>query len=233
MQNSIFLNNPLTINQNTNVYGSLINGGNFDYIITINTQYLTDGNITGLFENATYKQNNIVINQVDINLTLQNFVFNNQSISTIEAGLSNIGFGTFLLTTQKIGDLLLEVIAHKMFGHAQAHAAIRNDSEFYTHDGEIWNHLTNTLNINSIKYDIFNQYLALGRYALNEDSASNYINFNLQDMTLDYPLYLDGSVVLDASLTNDERNNLLQGPNVGGNQVINGLYNIPILIRFI
>ena len=233
MQNSIFLNNPLTINQNTNVYGSLINGGNFDYIITINTQYLTNGNITGLFENATYKQNNIVLNEVDINLTLHNFVFNNQSISTIEAGLSNIGFGTFLLTTQKIGDLLLEVIAHKMFGHAQAHAAIRNDSEFYTHDEQIWNHLSNTLNINSIKYDIFNQYLALGRYALDEDSASNYINFNLQDMTLDYPLYLDGSVVLDASLTNDERNNLLQGPNVGGNQVINGLYNIPILIRFI
>ena len=233
MQDSIFLNNPLIINQNTNVYGSLINGGNFDYIITINTQYLTDGNLTGLFENATYKQNNIVLNQVDINLTLQNFEFNNQSISTIEAGLSNIGFGTFLSTTQKIGDLLLEIVAHKMFGHAQAHAAIRNDSEFYTHDGEIWNHLTNTLNIDSIKYDIFNQYLALGRYALNEDSTSNYINFNLQDMTLDYPLYLDGSVILDASLTNDERNNLLQGPNVGGNQVINGLYNIPILIRFI
>jgi len=238
MSNTIFLNNPLTINQNTGVYGSVINAGNFDYIVTINTQYLTEGNLTGLFENATYKQNNIDLNHVDINLSIQNFLnwetnINNQSISTIEAGLSNIGFGTFLLTSQKIGDLLLEIIAHKMFGHAQAHAAIRNDNEFYTHDAEIWNHLSNTLNLNSIKYDVFNQYIALGRYATNEDSAVNYINFNLQDMSLDFPLYLNGSVVLDASLTNDERNNLLQGPNVGGNQIIDGLYNVPILVRFI
>lgn len=238
MSNTIFLNNPLTINQNTGVYGSVINAGNFDYIVTINTQYLTEGNLTGLFENATYKQNNIDMNQVDINLSIQNFLnwetnINNQSISTIEAGLSNIGFGTFLLTNQKIGDLLLEIIAHKMFGHAQAHAAIRNDNEFYTHDSEIWNHLSNTLNLNSIKYDVFNQYIASGRYATNEDSTVNYINFNLQDMSLDFPLYLNGTVVLDASLTNDERNNLLQGPNVGGNQIIDGLYNVPILVRFI
>jgi hypothetical protein len=238
MSNAIFLNNPLTINQNTGVYGSIINAGNFDYIITINTQYLTEGNITGLFENASYKQNNIDMNQVDINLSIHNFLnwetdINNQSISIIEPGLSNIGFGTFFLTNQKIGDLLLEIIAHKMFGHAQAHAAIRNDTEFYTHDSEIWDHLSNTLNLNTIKYDVFNQYIAAGRYANNEDSTFNYINFNLKDLTLDFPLYLNGSVILDASLTNDERNNLLQGPNVGGNQIIDGQYNVPILVRFI
>lgn len=238
MSNTIFLNNPLTINQNTGVYGSIINGGNFDYIVTINTQYLTEGDLTGLFENASYKQNNSNFNLVDINLSLHNFLnwntnINNQAISTIEPGLSNIGFGTFLLTNQKIGDLLLEIVAHKMFGHAQAHAAIRNDNEFYSHDAEIWNHLGNTLNINSIKYDVFNQYIALGRYETNEDSVNNFVNFNLQDMSLDFPLYLNGSVILDASLTNDERNNLLQGPAVGGNQIIDGLYNVPILVRFI
>ena len=238
MSNLIFLNNPLTINQNTGVYGSVINLGNFDYIIIINTQYLTEGNLTGLFENATYKQNNINLNQVDINLSIQNFLnwntdINNQPISTIEAGLSNIGFGTFLSTNQKIGDLLLEIIAHKMFGHAQAHAAIRNDNEFYTHDSEVWNHLSNTLNLNNIKYDVFNQYIASGRYSTNEDSSVNFINFNFQDMSLDFPLYLNGSVIIDESITNDGLNNLLQGPDVGGNQILNGLYYVPLLVRFI
>lgn len=238
MSNTIFLNNPFTINQNTGVYGSIINAGNYDYIMTVNTQYLTNGDLTSLFQNATYKQNNINLNMVDINLSLKNFLnwetdINNHSIATIEAGLSNIGFGTFLLTNQKIGDLLLEIVAHKMFGHAQAHAAIRNDNEFYTHDSQIWNHLSNTLTINSIKYDVFNQYIALGRYSASEDSVNNYVNFNLHNMSLDFPLYLNGAVVLDASLTNDERNNLLQGPVVGGNQIINGLYNVPILVKFI
>ena len=101
MSNLIFLNNPLTINQNTGIYGAVINIGNFDYIITINTQYLTEGNLTGLFENASYKQNNINLNQLDINLSIHNFLnwntdINNQSISTIEPGLANIGFGSYI-----------------------------------------------------------------------------------------------------------------------------------------
>ena len=44
--------------------------------------------------------------------------------------------------------------------------------------------------------------------------------------------YLTGSVV-DSIYSTDIIGELNNGPNVGGNQVINGLYNIPILIRFI
>jgi hypothetical protein len=89
------------------------------------------------------------------------------------------------------------------------------------------------LNLNNIKYDVFNQYIASGRYSTNEDSSVNFINFNFQDMSLDFPLYLNGSVIIDESITNDGLNNLLQGPDVGGNQILNGLYNVPILVRFI
>jgi len=239
MSNSLFLNNPLTINQSTDVYGASQNGGDFDYTITVNTQSFTNNNLTGLFANATYTQNNLDMNQVNINLSMHNHTFlnwntniNNQAILTIGSGLSSTGFGTFLNTPQQFGDLLLEVVAHKMFGHAQAHAAIRNDNDFYNHDGQLWNHLDTTLNINNIKNAVFNQYISAGRYS-NNDDITNFIPFNFSGMTLDFPLFLNGSIVLDASLSNAERDNLLEGPIVGGSQLIAGNYNVPILVRFI
>jgi hypothetical protein len=240
MSNSIFINNLLTINQDTDVYGAVINVGEYDYVITLNTLGYTEGNITDLFSNATYKQNSVNPNMVDINLTILdslnfadwNSTINNQPIATISPGLANIGFGTFLVSNQRLGDLFLEIIAHKLFGHAQARAAIRNDTEFYFHDSQIWNHIGSSFNLNNIKYDIFNQYIVMGRYENTED-INTYINFNFQDLTMDFPLYFSGNIGVDQSLTPDERNNLLNGPVVGGNQIINGAYNIPILLRFI
>ena len=81
MSNYIFINNPYILKQNTNTYGEYINEGNFyDYIFSININSLvstSSNGITGLFNNASYRQNQITISYnssfpdvTDINSTI-------------------------------------------------------------------------------------------------------------------------------------------------------------------
>jgi hypothetical protein len=41
-----------------------------------------------------------------------------------------------------------------------------------------------------------------------------------------------GNILTDDSLTDAERALIKDGPNVGGSRLINGIYNIPILVKF-
>lgn len=243
----LFINNPYILNQNTNVYGEYVNQPTYDYTFVINVANFAS-NITTMFANASYMQN-ANIDNTDVNITLNsdtNFlnwqtVFNNQPIVTINMGDSNMAFPTLEPTlNQTIGDRLLEVVAHKLFGHGQARAAISNDSEYYTHDAQIWDHLVNSVSMNQFRHDIFNQYVATGRYedhavVNNGDDSNdvdNWVNFNFNGMTFEYPLFLTGDMLTDPSLTPAEVNLITNGPNVGGSSLVNGEYNIPILIRF-
>ena len=106
----------------------------------------------------------------------------------------------------------MEVVAHKLFGHAQAQAAINNDDKFYLHDAEIWDHLSNTVENSNFSNDIFEQYVALGRYntwALtsandvnNSNDVNGWVNFNFVNLTLDYPLWISGNLLLNALTSN-------------------------------
>lgn len=257
---SMFINNAYTINQNADVYGTIINDGTYDYTFLINVASFTNGNISKMFSNASFIQNSVNIDNYDINLTLDahntfanwSTAFNNQPLVTIGIGNSNKSFATLDPDLyQTIGDRLLEVVAHKLFGHGQARAAIKNDSEFYTHDNEVWDHLSTTVATNTIRNDIFNQYVATGRYNAysnfqmngvdvnntdntftNLNDVNTWVNFNFNGLTFDYPLYLVGNMLHDVSLTNAEIAVLQNGPNVGGTLLQNGLYNVPILVRF-
>lgn len=239
--NAMFLNNPLTINQNTNIYSYYPNEGSYDYIFSINLDSFAP-DITTIFNNASFIQNSDNIENYDINIVLDksnlfnnwNNVFMNQNLITVDMGLSNIAFSTLNPAIQeRFGDRLLEVVAHKIFGHGQSHAAINNDYEFYTHDGELWNHFSNTVAMSNMRNDIFNQYIALGRYGdMANNDKYNWVNFNFKDLTFDFPMYLVGNLLTDPTLTNDERNMLNNGPNVGGSSLVNGEYNVPILIHF-
>ena len=248
MSNQLYLNNPLILNQDTNVYGSYINEGNYDYTFVINVANFAS-NITTMFANASFIQNSINMDNYDVNITLNsdvnffnwNYLFNNQPIVTINMGNSNIAFPTLEPTSnQSIGDRLLEVIAHKLFGHGQARAAISNDFQFYRHDAAVWDHLADTVNMNQFRNDIFNQYVATGRYELHSftnngtdsNDVDNWVNFNFNGMTFDYPLYLTGNMLTDPSLTPVELSLITNGPAVGGTRLVNGVYNVPILIRF-
>jgi hypothetical protein len=252
MGTELFINSSYTVNQNANLYGSNLNDGNatydYDYIFQIHLNSFAS-NITSIFTNATFKQLSNNTNDVEINLTIAdsvnftnfNSVFDQQNIVTVvnSGGLSS----TFSLKSsalEKIGDRLLEVVAHKLFGHGQARAAIKNDPAFYEHDGDIWNHLTTTLQNSNIQHDIFNQYVATGRYNSTNATYNNdlndldtYENFNFNGLTFGFPLWVNGNLELDtASLSASEIATIQNGPNVGGTSLLNGQYNIPILIQF-
>ena len=258
----MFINNSLVVNQNANIYGSYYNQGNlnqYDYTFTINISSIVGGDITTLFSNASFKQN-ANPDLYDINITLNsaysfanwNTKFNNQACTQVLMGNSNIAFGTLKPNNfQTIGERMLEVVAHKIFGHGQARAAIANDHEFFNHDNQIWNQLSNTLLLNQYRNDIFNQYVGTGRYNVlsnyeagsnagtnTEDGVNNYndvdtwVNFNFNGLTFEYPLYLAGTIITDPSLSPAENALLANGPNVGGTLLNNGVYNIPILVRF-
>jgi hypothetical protein len=185
----------------------------------------------------------------DVNITLADhfnysnwdILYKNQPLYQTLMGNSNVAFSTFKNNQGKLGYRLLEIVAHKLFGHAQAHAAISNDSQFYTHDAELWDHLTDIISNNNFKNSIFCQYVALGRYNTWSDTSTNNVNydndvdtwvkFNFVNLTFDYPLYVSGNILLN-KLTNSEINLLQNGPNVGGTLLSNGSYNIPILVKF-
>jgi len=279
----MFINSPIIINQDTNVYSSFLNEGMYDYTFCINIASISN-DITGIFANASFIQNSTNIDNYDVNLTINPSTlfnnwenkFNNENLVTVNVGNSNIAFATLLPNTyQTIGDRLLEVVAHKLFGHGQAHAAISNDHEFYLHDAQIWDHLSNTVAMNQYRNDIFNQYIATGRYSFNTENCVNncfnnencvnncfnnencinncfnnencinncfnnneysdtqrWVNFNFDGLTFDFPLFLVGNMLHDPSLTMAEIEIIQNGPKVGGTSLINGHYNIPILIRF-
>jgi len=281
-QPGYFINYPLIMNQTTSLYETVYNEGTYDYIFVVNVAPLlpivtTDisgvgsvsyhsTDLAGLFTNATFIQNSINPENIDINLTMCDSVnftnwetlFNNKNIVTVLPGLSTNAFGTLMPNiNQPFGERLLEVLAYKIFGHGQAQGAIRNDFEFYTHDGELWNNLTTSLKNTDIQCAIFNQYLAKGDYGvgINKDEVnviynldgnnnpqmfynfnnnhfdfSNYQNFTFPGESFDIPLFVTGHLN-----TEDGSNSYYaNGSTISdkGSVIVNGVYNIPILISF-
>jgi hypothetical protein len=229
--NYLFLNNTLYLQQNTDVQTLTIN--NFDYTFLYNITSLPS--MSYLFQNASYQINLSNPSDYRINLTLNDITsyINNQDIVSIKLGESVRSFASLKPeNNEKLGDRLLEVVAHKIFGHGQARSAINNDLEFYKYDVVINNHLANTVNNPIFSNEIFNQYLLLGRYetiANNNSEWSEWTNFNFDGLSFDFPLSLYGSIV--SSNVPVALSHLLNGPNVGGTSYVNGIYNIPILIK--
>ena len=125
--------------------------------------------ITNIFSNASFRQNQSNDALYDVNITLApsntyyhwSYEVNNRLSVKILQGNSNIAFATLKPNSGEIiGDRLLEVVAHKLFGHGQARAAISNDREFYNHDAQLWDHLSTSLANDHFAHEIFNQYVA-------------------------------------------------------------------------
>jgi hypothetical protein len=269
IRDKMYLNSTLQIDQNVHMYGNTVNEPNdFDYVLMYNVSQIPGiYSLTNIFNTITYIQN--VQNYDDVNVCIEllnssllmntNFIYNwntinNHALTTIGMGLSTATFGTFKPYNQNIGNRFLEIMAHKIFGHAQAQAAISNDNTFFTHDAEIWDHLSNTVSNKTYQRSIFDQYVALGRMNLSNainnfnvgnDNNINYniplsdttgnVVFNLLGMSIDFPMILSGRVDMDETLRQMQSytNVLNIGPNVGGTTIdANGFYNIPILVRF-
>ena len=66
----------------------------------------------------------------------------------------------------------------------------------------------------------------------NIGDISSWVNFDFNNISFDFPLHISGNLLLDSSLSSDDINLLQNGPNVGGTSLVNGYYDIPILVKF-
>jgi hypothetical protein len=189
----------------------------YDYILVINPNI-------DLFTIRSYiyddDNGNISTPIPSVNLTFLNWndIFNNQSIVTMEVGDSDILFNTLNPTIpEKLGDKLVTILGHKLFGHGNARAAIYNDTEFYTHDAKIWDHLSTNISNNLTL--IFDRYKEIRNISPSSESR----NFDFNNINFEFQLNFSGTI-----------NSLFvkNGRDVGGTKIINSNYNIPILVKF-
>jgi hypothetical protein len=180
-----------------------------------------------------YQQNtiNTELYNVDVsmNTTLLESYLNNNcnqwninkiNSSVITTGLTNIN---------QISQSLLEIIALRIFGSGLARAAIINDTSI---ESELLSHKTDFLNVLANKKDdLFKAYVDSGRIGGND--VSQTVLMNLANTHISFPFYITGEIM-------DGTNNVLQlypysdgFSSYGGfGKMINGLYNIPVIVKF-
>ena len=213
------------VNYNSNTYTSTsvlipekYNPELFDYNINL----YTIGQKQSLFNTATFMMQNGNIPPVfNIDLSLNQistFLSSSRSLTIVSNSLVNInGFET---SWRPFGERLLEIVAMKIFGHPKARAAIGNDTNFYD---------TEALSLkvydafNNIRNEFGNYYM--GVYDITQVN-NNVQLMNVSNFNIIFPFYLNG-------ITSNTRTQLFQnGPNVGGSMLVNGQYNIPLLLTF-
>lgn len=227
------------------------NLNNYDYIISINFQ--NNQNIemnyffnTKIFNAKTYKKTkgNPVVNLINVNnatnfmlnMTLLNTLFfQNSSFlsSNMENIINNPVYSTFISSGgTQLSYRLLEIAAMKIFGHAGARAAIANDTDYYININtansllnQIVNSMQNTLYDVNVKQGIINEYCILNQFINTQYISAGIYNF--YNTTWLFPIYFSPLLIIPNNTI------LLNGPNIGGNQLINGNLNIPILLRFV
>lgn len=211
------------INRNTDLYANNLSPVNlqlYDYVITL------DCDLNNLFNTKTYQQNTMDMNQYNVDLQLNDWVFNNSfNNTTMVNAAATISSGILGVNACDFNTRVLEVLAIKIFSHGRARAAIANDSDII--DGiqnDLRNHVMNVLN--SHKNDIFNQYVQTDNPNLSANDVNEAVNFNFDSDSLAFPGFIAGSLVDLANLSDDLKN----GPNDGA-AMVNGLYNVPILIK--
>jgi hypothetical protein len=208
MTSSFFIG-YININQNVNLYDTgapiidLMPNTHYGFLVDCNFQTLM-----GLQGN--YIQNTVNPNNVDINLSFNpnsNYlklllgydeVYNGSNIvqnSVNSATAGSIASGRKGSTTgviigdYNIGFRLLEIAAIQIFNHAQARAAIRNDTEFAAAMQSIVDSvpsLISNYNFNEeTKIEMFNVYVNQNLINLNDDITSpvafNWDAFNFQN----------------------------------------------------
>ena len=191
----------------------------FDYNINV----YTVGQKQSLFNTAFYYYpdvNTPPVFNIDLSLNkISSFLSLNRSL-TIGSNLSVSTYG-FESSWRPFGERLLEIVAIKIFGHPKARAAISNDNSFYD------------IEQLSIKvYDAFNNHrnefgnYYMGIYDITEPNNNTQF-INVSNFNIIFPFYLKG-------ITQKSSNQLFKnGPNVGGSLLVNGEYNIPLLLTFI
>lgn len=250
MSASFFLNEAIVIQQNTSLYAQDLAPIDtaFDYVFLISA-----GNAASntLFNTRTYKQNSATYNSVGENNVDVNISMNKTTLTSVLSGstvnitkgiASCLTNGMEVNTQRLLGLRFLEVLAVKIFGHAKARAAIANDTDFYS--SSFINQIVNSVNsaVWNKRSDVFNAYVLTDRIDMDisngnltgyNDVDAAY-NFNFANSAFAFPVYLNGAVVdpTPGDSSASTLSALFTGPNVGGNLLRSGVYNVPILFKF-
>ena len=180
----------------------------YDYTITLNGSY------DELF-NTKYFQyinnNNISIN-FEINNNYFNSIFQNTlMITETDSQFNDVSYSSSFNTR------ILEILALKIFGNASARCAFSNDTQItYNLQNNLLNHVNKV--IQNHKYDIYDQY---DKDLIVYHNIFDKINFNFFDSALAFPGFIQGKLSYP----------IIPKINMGVSKVINGEYNIPILIK--
>ena len=210
----------------------------YDYIIEVNATPNSNTSLNDIFNQRDFvlNNNNYVIN-LNINSSRLNELFYSSNTINISSNMntvvSSIVYNTLDKSNEKLlGLRFLEIIATKIFGHAKARAAIRNDSKFYEKSAtSLVQQVIDGVNTSIVtkKMDIFNTYINQNRYNGNINNIPTPVNFNFDNTNWEFPIHFS----FGFNDTNAGGYNLLNnGPNVGGTQFLNGSISVPILIRF-
>ena len=201
-ENDSFLINKYQQSTNPIIYNE------FDYTITLNGSY-NDLFNTKYFQ---YKNNNNIF----INLQINNDYFNNIFQNTLMETETNSQFNDVIYSTS-FNTRILEILALKIFGNASARCAFSNDTQIINN---LQNNLLNHVNrvIQNHKYDIYNQY---NKNLIEYDTIYDKINFNFYNSALAFPGFIQGKLSYP----------IIPKVNMGISKVVNGEYNIPILIK--
>jgi len=168
-----------------------------------------------------------------------------QSVYLDHAGVYNT---LDMRNSQLVGFRFLEIVATKIFGHAKTKIAIENSDEYYTNDYNDDYNIVNSLIgqiawgiFNSVinkKVDIMNDYIKTDRIQDNADGAvltningypRPFMDFNFNDTVWEFPIIFHTKLL---STSGDSIVELNNGPDVGGAQLVNGIMDVPVLIRF-
>ena len=180
----------------------------FDYTITLHGSY------NNLFNNKCFKyldNNNILIN-LDINKNYFNEIFQNTlMITDTDSQFNNVSYSTSFNTR------ILEILALKIFGNAGARCAFSNDTQITTNlQTKLFAHVNKV--IQNHKYDIYNQY---NKDDIIMKDQNDIFEFNFYNSALAFPGLIQGKMSYP----------IIPKVNAGVSSIVNGEYNIPILIK--
>jgi len=211
--------------------------------------------LNDMFKTFTYIQNPTNSNQISVTIqpdvnTFRNIFSNYTGIYSLNSSVLNYNsvYTSLNQAPGIIGQKLLEVLATKIFGNPATTAAIINDKDYNTTNGTLSRVSGNIMNgIVNVLYtegaNLFNQYAGSSIYmtdgygiAPGYGDSANPFSFNLTDAAISVPLNLIGNLTTADGMAGKGTNNALSliynGVNTGGTTIVNGVYNIPFLLKF-
>jgi len=208
-----------------------------DYVLNINLGLLnTFVSFNQFFSVATYDQNNYV--KLNINIPfINNLLFNSSGFITFDETNANIdvvnnpAYLKLKADPTNLNYRFLEILGTKIFGDPTFINKFLNSNEFindYNVTGSIIRQVIEGIGIvlsnTNVTSDILNSYSQLPVYV----TPTTTTHFNFRNTVWDFPIYLKGNIFNELGIDATTYN----GPDMGGSKIINGAYNIPILLRF-